>query len=189
MKCFATTENTEGTELSGQQLCAQRNTINARIELEHLKLELEHRRTQHFRHFIDQYFCYKNDLVTRSGLVNWGALPWKYTISAGAEKIRLANPHKLSKSAMSQLVIKEHVVPLRVIETMLLELVDTGNLTCESIAAVLDQFVVFATITKTEDQVLVRQGLKDSMPEDWHPQTGSVFARYDKVGIRYTAKI
>lgn len=61
---------------------------NALIELKHIQLELSHSRTQHIRHFIDQYFCYSKGYISRNGRANWGAIFFKEYVSLNALKVK-----------------------------------------------------------------------------------------------------
>lgn len=161
----------------------QNNSLNrlsdTQIELHHIKLELENGRTQHFRSFVDQYYCYKHGYINRSGKAKWDDLFWKEVVSVGAT----------ATSDKSE-VVKEHVVPLKVITTKLLELNNGNLISIEAIAAVLDKYIHFATITKLEDQLLRNAKLNSKMPDEYYdPDSllyGNVFARYKKVGIEYT---
>jgi hypothetical protein len=148
---------------------------NALIELKHIQLELHHGRTHHFRHFIDQYFCYEHGYVTKSGKASWGKIPWNEYVSEAANRTR---DKKL-------VVEKEHVVPLDVITGYLVEL--GANPSIESIKSVIDKYLHFATITKEEDRILNAHGLKRKMPEEYCDKSsalyGDVFARYKVVGI------
>ncbi len=71
----------------------------------------------------------------------------------------------------------EHVVPRRVIISLLL---DAQDATDERIRAVL-QLCVGAVITKEEDQHLNAVGFRARMPEDW--DGSEPFARYRAAGI------
>ena len=54
-----------------------------KIELEHIRLELIHRRTKnvnvinHLRHFVDQWFCYKHGYITNGNRAAWGKIIFK----------------------------------------------------------------------------------------------------------------
>ncbi|MDO6803031.1 hypothetical protein Q4595_11280 [Wenyingzhuangia sp. 1_MG-2023] len=143
---------------------------NELIELKHIQLEVVNHRTHHFRSFVDQYFCYKNNYTTKSGKANWSKIPWNEYVSIEANKTR---DKKL-------VVEKEHIVPLKVIEEKLLEL--GTKATIENIKIILDKYVKFATITKIEDQILNNKGLKSRMPSEYydseHELYGDLFARY-----------
>ena len=53
---------------------------NEEIELQHIQLELHNNRSQHLRHFIDQYYCYKNGYVSKNGKAKWEI--WKCVLWA-----------------------------------------------------------------------------------------------------------
>jgi len=57
----------------------------------------------------------------------------------------------------------------------------------DSIKAIIDKYLHFATITKEEDKVLNAHGLKKKMPEEYYDRSSElysdVFARYKIVGI------
>lgn len=148
---------------------------NALIELQHIELELKNNRRQHLRHFIDQYYCYKNNHVNRNGNANWESLVWKGWVSKEAKSISDRKD-----------VVKEHVVPISVI-TLLLEYKYTENTSLESIASVLDEYVVFATISKKEDLRLSEKKLTSKMPKGfWVPGDElfyEKFARYMEAEI------
>lgn len=152
------------------------NEKNASVELQHIELELRNGRQQHLRHFVDQYYCYKNEHVNKNGGADWEGMVWKGNVSIEAHKI-----------VDRKDVIKEHVVPLRVITQRLVELASSGELSCESIAALLDKYVHFATISKREDALLREKKLSRKMPEcfeeEGHPLYNNLFSRYEVAGI------
>jgi len=148
---------------------------NAQIELEHIQIELRNGRSQHFRHFVDQYYCYKHGHVKSTGAAHWESIVWKGSVSRDARRL-----------GDRKLVVKEHVVPLKVVREMLIDLSRTGKVTLEGIA-LLDANVRFATISKDEDRILRSNGLASKMPEGFytlgHEWCGDLFARYKFVGI------
>jgi hypothetical protein len=150
------------------------------IELKHIQLEIKNNRGQHLRHFIDQYFCYKNNYVTKSGKASWGKITWKEFVSFEANKI----------SDKKLVVEKEHIVPLIVIKEKLLEL--GRNATIAAIAGVLDKYLMFATITKKEDKLLNANGLKQKMPKEFNDPKSELyqdlFSRYKIIGIKLIDK-
>jgi hypothetical protein len=149
----------------------------AKLELKHIQLELLHNRYQHLRHFVDQYYCYRNRIVKRTGRANWEGVVWKDYVSVAA---RRAHPNR-------KRVVKEHLVPLKVIETKLRELVAEEKTALEHIASVLEKLTHFGTITKEEDAELRAAGLSRKMPDGFfkegHPYYNDVLARYKEVGI------
>jgi len=149
---------------------------HAQIELEHIALELRHGREHHLRHFVDQYYCYKHGFINASGIAKWEAILWKGYVSVEARKTR-----------QRDLVVKEHVVPLRVIRQLLVQSAPEGRVDLTAIAAILDQYVRFATITQKEDKKLREAGLKSDMPPSFYDADDALhkdlFARYRTVGI------
>jgi len=140
---------------------------HTQIELEHILIEIKHQRGQHLRHFIDQYFCYKNGYVTKNCKPAWGKILWNEWVSEEAEE-------------KGGLVVREHTVPIDVIKQLLLDL--GVNTTLKDIATLLDKYVVFATIRKDEDIKLNNEELKSKMPKNWDKE--DVFARYKAVRIK-----
>ena len=149
----------------------------ADLEIDHIYLELKNGRSNHMRHFIDQYFCYKKGYVRSSGSANWERITWSEYVSNKAQKI---NDRKL--------VVKEHVVPLKRITLELIKLSKNQNFSREDISDCLDTLVIFATITKEEDQLLRIAKLSRSMPNEYDDKTSHLykdqFARYKKIGIK-----
>jgi len=149
----------------------------ARIELQHIQIELVNKRYQHLRHFIDQYFCYKKGYVNGNGNADWGQIFWNEYVSSKA----------MEKTERS-MVRKEHVIPLKRIRQELEKLAETNKTSLEDIAACLDKLVIFATITREEDRKLTAAGLHDRMPpgydQDGHRLYSNPFARYEITGIQ-----
>ena len=157
------------------------NTRNAAIELEHILLELKHGRTQHMRHFIDQYFCYKNNYVNRNGNADWERILDSEHASEAAARII-----KKREKDYRKLITKEHVVPVYEIREMLKGLMGEP-ISADKIARKLDKYVVFAAISKDEDEKLRNNGLNNKMPEGWAPGD-NLFARYDHPSIDIKVK-
>jgi hypothetical protein len=146
---------------------------NYDIELEHILLEIKNQRGNHMRHFIDQYFCYKNEYVTNNCKPVWDKINWNEYVSEEAAN----NPDTN--------ITRDHVVPLKVLTEMLLNL--GAKATKKQIQDILDEFLCFATITKMEDQKLNAAGLKSKMPDDCYKNgklpNNEKFARYQKTEI------
>ncbi len=83
----------------------------------------------------------------------------------------------------------EHVVPrvvlCRICHQMLSE--DSSEDSLQRIAEVIKRHLKIVQITE-EEQVRLDQHchLKDSMPPDWHYETGDTFARLDVAGIEFS---
>jgi len=85
-----------------------------------------------------------------------------------------------AQKSMNQDVIKEHVIPHKVIMNMLTNLENPNH---KAIYNIVSKYFIICRITKDEDERLRIAKLVSSMPDDWTIETGSVFARYEKVGI------
>ncbi|MBU2945815.1 hypothetical protein [Zobellia uliginosa] len=144
------------------------------IELKHIKIELENSRSHHIRHFIDQYYCYKNNYVTKTGNPAWNKIFWSGLVSLEA-----------AKEVNRKQVVKEHVVPVKVITQMLQNLGLSPSLS--EIGKVLDDWLLFATITKNENKELNDLGLSQKMPTQFYDSHNVLyqdkFARYKLAGI------
>ncbi|WP_139111533.1 hypothetical protein [Sphingobium sp. Ndbn-10] len=151
----------------------------ALIELKHIQLELSENRYHHLRHFVDQYYCYRERLVTRSGRANTDAVLCTGFVSDKAKNLTVRNEY-----------VKEHVVPLTVIEAKLRQLVERQQVSIKNIRATLDKHLIFAKISKDEDKKLRGLGLNHSMPEGYYKESDELFddlfARYKhaKISIR-----
>lgn len=127
---------------------------NKTIELEHILLELKNRTpAQHMRHFIDQYYCYEHNLLTKGGKANWGKIFWMGYTSINANLIDRKN---------KSLVVKEHVIPLNIIVSFLSK-IPIKELSTLKVKEILDSLLIYATITKEEDSKLNEVGLRNKM--------------------------
>jgi len=161
---------------------------NYLIELEHILIELNHNRGEHMRHFIDQWFCYKNGYITKSGKAKWSEITFNEYNSKGVlELLKQYNKEELKKMKSSDrlFVEKEHVVPLKIITQELL--LKPRLETIEQIENVLKKNVLYATITKKEDAILNKMGLRQQMPKNYYDPEDKLyrnpFARYLTAGI------
>jgi len=87
------------------------NEEQANIELRHIQLELQSGHTQHFRSFVDQYYCYKNGHIRKkSKRAHWEDIVWTGIVSAEAIKLRKkSQKEELTDQAIRKMVVKEHV--------------------------------------------------------------------------------
>jgi len=145
------------------------------IELKHIQLELQNGRSQHLRHFVDQYYCYSKGYVNKNGKAKWNLIFWKEWVSNNA-----------GKTTDKKLVVKEHIIPLKFISEELIKL--EKNCSIIEIKDEIDRFLHFATITKQEDEVLSELGFKQKMPKEFYDNEnemyGDIFARYKVAGIK-----
>lgn len=150
---------------------------NKTIELEHILLELKNRKPpQHMRHFIDQYYCYEHNLITKGGKANWGKIFWRGYTSVKANAL-----DKKNKS----LVVKEHVIPLNIIVSFLSK-IPIKKLSIEKIKEILDSLLIYATITKEEDAIINKLGYRNKMPhvyETIEELKANAFDRYKQAKI------
>lgn len=75
-------------------------------------------------------------------------------------------------------LIHEHAVPKSVLIKMLFEI---KNPTPKSVEDILSRYCVAVVVTKDEDRLLSKAGLRSKMPADW--DGSDLWARYRKVGI------
>ena len=149
------------------------NPINkslAQLELKHIQLEIQNRlaNPKHLRHFIDQWFCYKNGYVYNNKLNNpaWNFINFREYVSPGALSFIQGNTNGAQK------LIKEHIVPVDVFSKMIFPQIK-GKVTLSVIEKHLSEYLNFAIITDIEDKQL----LKNGMPKGW-ACGGDPFARY-----------
>ena len=55
---------------------------------------------------------------------------------------------------------------------------------CANIVKLIEEKLFCALITKEEDALLSKAGLRNKMPEGWSFETGDMLARYRVVGIK-----
>lgn len=164
------------------------NYKNAKIELEHIQLELNNERFNYLRHFADSYYCYHNNIIGPRGGLNTNRVLWGFNVSVRADE--LLQGANNDKGSISNEIRKEHIVPLKFIAEKLREIVANGNVCLNDIQECLNKHVIFATITKDEDEKLNELGLNSEMPVGFYnPGSefyGDLFARYKKAGIKLT---
>ena len=162
------------------------NNKNALVELQIIQLELANDRDYHFRHTVDQWFAYTNGYVTSSGKENTGRIEGNEYVSDEYLELIENKPWdtKGNPPKSKYIVKKEHVVPLKVIRDGLMKLKSKSLLDIEEY---LTENVIFATISKSEDQKLIDAGVNDKMPGEFYDPTHELFgdkwARYKVAGI------
>lgn len=168
---------------------------NFEIELEHIRLELLHRRKEnikrinHLRHFVDQWFCFKYGYITAGNKAAWGKIIFKEYISEGVLKLleKYTEYDLLNMKGKNRLIVnKEHIMPLNRIAKKLLEL--PSNPSIEEIETILIENVKYATITKNEDKLLSKQDMPSEYFDSNHELFNNYFARYKKVGVKLIMK-
>ena len=78
----------------------------------------------------------------------------------------------------------EHMIPTEVVYCYLEALHRQGKLTEGFVAKLIKEKLFCALITKEEDALLSKAGLRNKMPEGWSFETGDMLARYRVVGIK-----
>jgi hypothetical protein len=168
---------------------------NYKIELEHIRLELLHRRNNnsnsinHLRHFVDQWFCYKHGYITNGNRAAWGKIIFKEYISEGILKLleKYTEEDLLKMKGKNRLIVeKEHIMPLNRITKKLIELSPTPSI--EEIERILEENVKYATITKEEDNLLIKQDMPSEYFDSKHELFNDYFARYKSVGIKLSRR-
>ena len=162
-----------------------------KIELEHIRLELKYRRKEnvnainHLRHFVDQWFCYKYGYITNGNKAAWGKIIFKEYVSEGVVKLleKYTEADLLSMKGKNRLIVeKEHIMPLNRITKKLLEL--PTNPSIEQIEFILIENLKYATITKEEDKLLLKQDMPSEYFDSNHELFNDCFSRYKSVGIK-----
>jgi hypothetical protein len=168
---------------------------NEEIELEHIRLELLHRRKEnvkiihHLRHFVDQWFCFKNGYITKGNKAAWGKIIFKEYVSEGVLKLleKYTEDDLLRMKGKNRLIVdKEHIIPLKLIAKKLLEL--HSNPSIAEIETILIENVIFATITRVEDKLLSKQDMPTEYFDSGHELFNDCFARYTKAGVKLYEK-
>lgn len=78
----------------------------------------------------------------------------------------------------------EHMIPTEVVYRYLEALHGQGKLTEAFVAKLIKEKLFCALITKEEDALLSKAGLRNKMPAGWSFETGDMLARYRVVGIK-----
>ncbi|WP_297483292.1 hypothetical protein [uncultured Photobacterium sp.] len=152
------------------------NSFNANLELQHIYLEVYSERYRHLRTFLESYYCYQHELVTKQGKPDWIQIfnIGKRTVAA----------HHIQER---KLLVREMMMPLSVITGYLKTLVRDDEATIENIKAVIDEHLEYVIMTREEHATLVKAGLKEAMPAGYFQASHSHYcyinARFDAVGI------
>jgi hypothetical protein len=170
---------------------------NAKVELEHILLELKNGRTQHMRSFIDQYYCFKNGFINKNGGAAWSKINWNRSVSVKAALLKDEYEKKIMQSPNDKAILiktlnsnitRDHVIPIKFIANELaFKFKENPKLELDEIAQILDERLFFATILKEENEKITRAGLRDKMPKAFfdkkHQFYNSWKSRYNAVGI------
>ena len=80
-------------------------------------------------------------------------------------------------------IVHDHSIPHKFILNKLLSI---KNVTNKAVKEVVVKYYRLGVITKEENKILNKMGLRSEMPEGWDENNGSVYARYEIAGIKLT---
>ena len=86
-----------------------------------------------------------------------------------------------AKGKVRPFIVHDHSVPHSFVLNKLLALKNVTNLALKD---VISKYYRIGVITKEEDKLLSDNGLRSKMPNGWDENNGSVYARYEEVGIK-----
>lgn len=145
---------------------------DSHIELQHILLEVKAERWHAIERFLFPYYCYQHQLLTRQGKPDWNLA-----------RDRL--PRSVTLSHVAQCVIEPLVPEQSVVGILKSYWKDHEVLTLETLEQLLDRWLVYGVISKSERTKLKEAGLENAMPREWYQdEQPSVEARFEKVGIK-----
>lgn len=138
---------------------------DADIELQHLWLEVQAERWQNLSRFLFSYYCYKNNLVSRTNKMCW-------------ETARALLPCSKRISERKHAVI-EPLIPEDTVVGLLKTISKDGDMSFEMMTNTLDTFLRYVVISKQE-----KAQLKPNMPANWYQQEAKpLMTRFELAGI------
>jgi len=157
---------------------------NAKIELEHILVEIQNERYNHLRHFMDSWFCYSNGYVVNKDDVcnpNWDFINYREWVSESA----LLYLNEFTPLDKTTKIIKEHIVPVKEFEKILKKETST-----EGIKEQLKKNLIFAVITNKDEETLNKNGFKEKMPDKWeHPLDRYKQSNINLIKINWEKKV
>ncbi|MGR5352520.1 hypothetical protein ACPV40_07200 [Vibrio alfacsensis] len=138
---------------------------NADIELQHIWLEVQAQRWQSLSRFFLSYYCYTNNIVSKTNKVCW-------------EIARATLPASTSIKTRNNTII-EPLVPEETIVGLLKAISKDGDMTFDAMTETLNAFLHYVVISKKE-----KTQLRQSMPTNWYQQQNKpVMMRFEQAGI------
>ncbi len=138
---------------------------DADIELHHIWLEVQAERWHNIPRFLFSYYCYTNNHVSKTNRPCW-------------ETARNALPASSTISTRKNSVI-EPLVPEDAVVGLLKALSKDGEMSFDTMAQTLKEFLHYVVISKQE-----QMKLKPNMPPSWYNESiKPVKARFDHAGI------
>lgn len=154
------------------------HSYDAHLELQHLYLEVHAERFHYLEVYLEGYYCYRHQLVTRQGKADW------IQIFDYAER-----SHAAQRVADRKQLVRLFRLPLSVLTGKLKTLIRDDALTYASLAQCLDDHLDYVILTRAEWQQLKAAGLENRMPADYYrPDTPSyqqTMARFQALAIAF----
>ncbi|UXI03828.1 hypothetical protein [Photobacterium sp. TY1-4] len=156
------------------------NAYHANLELQHIYLETCAERFQYLELYLEGYYCYRHQCVTRQGKADWTQI---FT-------------HAERSMAASQVVDHKQLVrlfrlPRSVLTGKLKTLVRDNELTLSRLEQCLDEHLDYVILTRQEWQQLKAAGFENRMPADYYrPDSASyqqAMSRFQALGITFPA--
>ncbi|MGF1873265.1 hypothetical protein [Photobacterium indicum] len=154
------------------------NQFHINLELQHIYLEVYAERFHYLRRFLESYYCYQHNLVTKQGKMDWEG------IFRHAQRSKAA-----SHISNRKLLVREMTLPLPVLIGMLKVLVRDDEASIENIQQLLDAYLSYVVITREEHQALKKAGLLERMPSTYYQENSADFhlasSRFSAVDITF----
>lgn len=153
------------------------------IELHHILLEVQSERFYYLSSFLQSYYCYQRDLVTKTGLAN------PIDILSFAPRSVGAKQQKKRTDCCAILLL-----PLSAIKGELTTLARDECVTFAHVEAVLQRFLHYMVVSKAEFRQLQRMGGLDRLPKvayqsDQIDYYAGAKARLEQVNIEWDSEI
>lgn len=144
--------------------------------LDHLKLDLKHKRMEFLRDNADRICAMLNGYATIKGRGTGDYGRYKLSCYASKDALAILQKNNWSPKGLHQ----EHVVPIKAVGDIIMK-VGTG-LNNQQLLSQLDDLVLPCVITTLENQALNSAKLSRKMPAGWS-YPGNRWARYHAVNI------
>ncbi len=163
---------------------SQKDNIGRCLKYIQVYLEEGDRSVSRLRGFLDEWYGYSKN---GPHLTKYGNVRWLNNPDCSNLKVRecLEGMDFISKDAREVLdgkikkrLIKEHAVPVKVIQEMLKKLRSPSTVELQKF---LESYYRVGVLTKEEDQRINNMGFKSCMPNDWSGK--ELFARYFAANI------
>ncbi|UTV30319.1 hypothetical protein [Photobacterium atrarenae] len=146
---------------------------DADLELQHLYLEVHAERFHYLEMYLEGYYCYRHQLVTRQGKADWTQIFDYAQRSLAAQRV----PDRKQ-------LVRLFRLPLSALTGKLKTLIRDDALTYASLAQCLDEHLDYVILTRAEWQQLKAAGLENRMPAGYY-QPGTV--HYQQTMARFQA--